>query len=393
MSKQLAGGIAIWLGAFALQAAASAPPDLDMGRYLTKYPALYSTLTLSSQDGDEIFDAQGGKQATAAPTYGAGNAFGERRAQMQLEWHFPWFETEQLPFISSRLWTARARLGYAQLDTRGPIAAVPGGSGGQVETNNGGLTDIELEFGPVLVGSRDWRTRTDTPLSVILLGQALIPAGQRNSDAPHNVGLANAFGYGARLGAHWRPLRGFLIDAGAGWRGYTANEEPAFGAQEPAKRGDEFHYDLSLNLRLFNGLYAGASWWSLEGDANTYEKVRFASNPPTAGLGMETMPDPAPLQDGGTAMRTLGVSLRWFVTPRFSAALHVLQPRSGRSGEFELPYTQQATGCAATLSCNPQGNGSARVDGLGAARRDASRSLMLSLAWNYGQGDFWAAAQ
>ena len=373
--------------------AQAAPPDLEMGRYLTKYPALYSTLSLSSTDGDEIFDAQGQKQASAAPAYGAGNAFGERRAQMQFEWHFPWFETEQLPFISSRLWTARARLGYAKLETTGPIASVPGGSGGQIETNGGGLTDIELEFGPVLYGSRDWRTRTDTPLSVILLGQVLVPNGQRNPDAPHNVGQANAFGYGARLGTHWRPLRGFLIDAGANWRAYTANEEPAFGAQEPTKRGDEQRYDLSLNLRLFEGFYAGASWWRFDSDANTYEKLRFANNPPAAGIGMETMPDPAPQQDGGMLQQGLGVSLRWFPLPRFSAALHLLQPRSGRSGEFDLPYTQQALGCAATLSCNPQPNGSARVDGLGAARSSANGIWMLSLAWNYGQGDFWVQAK
>lgn len=387
MRRRLTGGIAALCGVLALPALAA--PDLEMGRYLVKYPGLYSTLSFSTQDGDEIFDAQGRKQASATPAYGAGNAFGERRALLQQEWYFPWFEVEQLPFISSRLWTARARLGYARLDTGGAIASVPGGSGGQVENNGGGLTDIELEFGPVLVGSRDWRTRADTPLSAILLAQVSIPTGQRNADAPHNVGLANAFGYGARLGAHWRPLRGFFIDAGAGWRTWSGNEEPAFGAQEPAKRGDDTALDLSLHVRLFGSVYAGASWWRHESDAHTYERVRFASNPPTPGIGMETMPNAAAIQDGGTLQQGLGVSLRWFATQRLSFALQLLQPRSGRSGEFDLPYTQQTIGCTATLSCNPQPNGSARVDGLGSARIYAGPVWRLALSWNYGQGDAW----
>lgn len=376
---------------FACGNAAAEMPDIEMGRYLAKYPAMYSTLSFSSNERDEAFDAQGQRQSSAAPTYGTGNAFEEQRGSMQFEWHFPWFETEALPFISSRLWTARATLGYAKLDTRGPINDFI--SANSLESKGDGLTDIQLEFGPLLWGSQDWRTRKDTPqdqnFSLMLLGQVIVPSGQRNPDAPNNVGITNAFGFGTKLGAHWRPLPSVLVDAGVNWRSYTKNEEPAFGAQEPAARGDELLVDLTLNARVVRGLYAGLSYYRRDASANTYEKVRFASNPPSAPLGMETMPDPRAMEDRGTLEQTLGASLRWFFSPRVSLTLHYLRPQSGRSGAFDLPYTRQTIACAATLSCSPQANGSARVDGLGSARTYSSETWIAALSWNYGQGDFW----
>lgn len=372
------------LCALSAGAAHAEAPSLEMGRYLSKYPAMYSTLSFSSSARDEIFDAQGAKAASAVPTYGMGNGFGEKRASMQFEWHFPMFETEALPFVSSRLWTARATFGWSQLDTSGPITSFIAAN--KLVENADGLNDVQLEFGPLLWGSKDWRTRKDTPFSLMLLAQAQVPVGQRSADSPNNAGVANAFGFGGKLGMHWRPLPRVYLDAGAGWKHFLKNEEPAFGAQEPRVRGDEQAYDLSVNARLFGSVYAGLSGYRREGGANTYQGLRFSANPPAAGAGNVTFPDPAPISDQGTLEQGVAASLRWFFTPRVSAALHYLQPRSGRSGEFDVPYLQRTSGCPA---CATSPNGSDHVDGLGAARSWANETWMLSLAWNYGQGDFW----
>jgi hypothetical protein len=366
--------------------ATAAVEDFEFGRYLSKYPGMYSTLTLSNDARDRVFDQGGRRVGSAAPTYGDGSGFAERAARTQFEWHFPMFESERLPLISDRLWTARAGLGYTLLATDGPIKDFIAQHG--LSEKGQGLTDLQLEFGPVLWGSRDWRTRHETPLSLLLLAQAGLPLGARDADAPNNAG-SNAFSYGAKLGAHWRPLRGVLVDAGVAGRWYGRNDEPAFGAQEPARQGSDLTLDATLAARIVSGVYASVGVLERHGSANRYEKVRFTATAPTASAGMETFADPAPQFDAGTRERRLGLALHWFVLPRLDAGLHFLKALSGRSGEFDQPYLQQTVGCAGTAGCNPQPNGSAHVDGLGGARSYATNVWMLSLRWSYGQGDLW----
>jgi opacity protein-like surface antigen len=361
--------------------------NLDFGRYLARYPAMYAAAGLSYDARDEIFDAQGETRGSAAPTYGAGVAFPETRASTQLQWFFPFFETEAIPLISSRLWTARAEFGYARSKTEGAglksfIAA------NDLQEKGDGLADVQLEFGPVLYGSQDWRTRQDTPLSVLMLAGLRIPIGERDPDAPNNVG-SNAFAWHVALGAHWRPFSGWFVDLGGRWRSYASNQESAFGGHEPSRQGDDLSVDLSVAARLIWSVYASASLYARRGDDNEYSNSRFANNPPPAGLLMETFPQPGSFRDGGTRELRLDLGAHWFITQRLLATLHYTHPLSGESGEFDLPYVQQLQNCAALGGCNPQANGSAHVDGLGPARVYASDHFMLGLQWNFKQGDFW----
>lgn len=378
--------IVLALSAAASCAVQAEAPDWGMGRYLSKYPGMYSTLSYYADERNSIFDQNGQKQNSVTPTFGAGNAFAEKRVQLQLEWHFPFFETEELPLISSRLWTARANLGYARLETTGSINDFIRQN--DQKDRGQGVSDILLEFGPVLWGSHNWREKQNTPFSLILLSQFVVPVGERHPDSPNNVGT-NVFGFGGRLGAYLRPFNGLLLDAGIATRSYANNEEPAFGGHEPTKRGDDVFIDGTLSLKLWRGLYAGASYWQRKGDPNIYQKVRFANNPPSAATGMDTFPDPRALGDGGTEDTRLGYRLSWFVTPRLNIGLSRVQPRSGKSGEFDLPYLQQTRNCTATMNCNPQPNGSAHVDGLGSARVFASEYWLLTLNWSWKQGDFF----
>lgn len=366
--------------------AAAAPFDDTMGRYGVKYPGLYSALTLSSEARDRVFDAGGQRTDSAAPTYGSGNSFGEQRLQLQFEWFLPLFESERWPLISDRLWTARVTAGYSRLRTDGPITTYIAQH--QLSDSGDGINDLQLEFGPVLWGSRDWRTRSDTPLSVLLLAQASLPVGARDADAPNNSG-SNAFSYGATLGAHWRPLPRLRLDAGLGWRGYGRNSEPAFNGQEPSQQGADLHFDATLSARLVSTIFASASLFERHGSANRYDDVRDTASPPAAPIGMETFPEPSARHDGGTRERRAGLALQGFVTPRLLLGLHWTHALSGRSGEFDQPYLMQTAGCAATTGCNPQPNGSAHVDGLGPARSYADDQWLLRLRWNYGEGDAW----
>lgn len=364
--------------------------EWEIGRYLSKYPAMYVDAGISGDPRASTFAAGGSRQDGATPTYGPGTRFPLTQTDVTFEWHFPFFETEALPFISSRLWTARATLGYAKTQTHGPIKDYA--EARNLAAKDDGITDIALEFGPVLWGSQDWRERKDHPLSVILLGLATLPVGARDPDAPNNIGT-NKFSFGAKLGAHLRPLPRLLIDAGVAYRTYLADEEPAFGAQTPHRRGDDINLDATAALRLHGGIYAAASFNQRSGSANEYEKVRFTATTPAAGAGMETFPDPAPQHDGGTRDARLGLALHAFVLPRVQVGLHYLHPLSGRSGEFDQPYLQQQQNCTATASCNPQANGSEHVDGLGPARVYASNVWMLTVNWNLLQGDTWLGDQ
>lgn len=375
------------LACLPLPASAGEPAVLDFGRYLAKYPAMYATLALSDDPRDEIFDQRGDRRDGVAPTYGPGSRFPERRVQTQLEWFFPFFETEALPLVSSRLWTARATLGYAALAAEGAIADYAAAN--DLRGAQPGITDIALQFGPVLYGSRDWRTRTSTPLSVILLGEFSLPVGRRHPDAAVNAG-SNVFSYGATLGAYWRPIDGLFLDAGAHWRAYSKNDEPAFDGQEPAHAGAQWRLDATLAARVWQSFYASASYYDGRGAANEYRGVRASPHPPSADPLMETFPDPGTVMDGGTRDRRADAALHWFALQRLRLSLHYVMPLAGASGEFDLPYQQQLQHCISLpAGCSPQAHGSDHVDGLGEARVFASRYFLLAATWNFGQGDFW----
>lgn len=361
------------------------PQALEFGRYLVKYPGLYSTWTYSADARDRVFAQSGDEVDSAAPTFGGGVAFPERRGRVQLEWHFPFFETEALPFISSRTWTARATLGYSKSKTEGPINSFIAANG--LVNESSGFDNVELAFGPSLVGGGNWRAQTQTPFSMLLLFNLGIPSGERDPDSPNNTG-SNVFSYGATLGVHaqWQRL---LFDAGLARRDYAQNEEPAFGAHEPTRRGADTELDVTVAGKLFTGWYLSGSLFARDGDTNEYEGVRFSQNPPSAGTGMETFPDPGVHRDGGTEQRRVDLAAHWFARPDLRLSLHYVKPLSGQSGEFDLRYLEQQDNCRATNNCNPQPNGTDRVDGLGAARSFASDYWMLTITYSHEQGDFW----
>lgn len=370
--------------ALAVPAAFASTPDLllDSGRYLSKYPGLIVGASLLDDPRDRAWTASGQRQSGVAPTYGAGSALPLRRATIDLDWHFPFFEAEALPFVSSRLWNARAVFGLADVGTRGPLAAAAEAGGGP--SSKSGLHDLDLAFGPVLFGSADWRQRTRTPLSLILLGELRLPIGARDPDAPGNAG-DGAFAWGARLGGHWQPqaawLNGIRLDAGVRLRWYGRQSEPAFNGQEPARAGRDLEFDATLAQRIWGPLHAQVSYFHRDGAANTYRGIRSTANPPDPDLLAETFPDPAAVRDGGSREQRLQLGLGAFVTPRLWLAVAWTRPLAGASGAFAVPYLQQGTDCEATGTCLPRANGSDAVDGLGPARAFASDSWQLSLRW------------
>jgi hypothetical protein len=373
--------------AMPIAAAASEPVSLEFGRYLAKYPAMYATTIFSHDARDEIFDANGQRRDGVTPTYGAGSALPETRVDAQLEWFFPFFEAEKLPFLSSRLWTARADLGYAHLSAGGAIADYARAN--DLRGEQSGITDIGMHFGPVLYGSEGWRDGRDIPASIVFTIDTSVPIGRRHPDAAVNAGT-NVFSYGATLGGYWRPIRGVFLDAGAHWRDFSKNDEPAFNAQEPTRPGAQWSFDATLAARVWGDLYASASFFDLQSASNRYAHVSGSAHPPGASAGMETFPDPSPIDDAGIRDRRADLGAHWFALQRLRLSAHYVIPLGGASGEFDLPYEQQPQNCIALPGgCSPTSNGTDHVDGLGIARVYASRYFMVSATWNFGQGDFW----
>lgn len=364
-------------------AALAAPPEpLSSGRYLAMFPGLTIDAALSYDARDEVFGEHGERQSSVAPAYGAGNRFPETRLTLDFNWHLPLFEADAIPFVSSRLWNARARLGYAQTSTRGPIGEVATAEGGP--SAKSGFSDIELAFGPVLYGSADWRRRAATPLSVLLLAEIRLPTGARDPASPNNVG-DSTYAYGGRLGANWQPqglLSGFLVDAGLRYRVYGSEQEPAFNAQAPTQQGADLGFDATIARRLWRGLHAQLSYTLRDGAANEYRNVREAASPPPADRLMETFPVRDTQRDRGTREQRLQFGLGGFISQRVWLGAQYSLPLSGRSGGFDLPYQQQVAGCQVLSACMPTANGSAHVDGLGSARTYASDLFMLNLRWS-----------
>jgi hypothetical protein len=357
------------------------------GRYLPLYPGLYANANLAYDPRDKVFDASGDEQDTVTPNLAGSNEFPQTRGALAFQWYFPMFESEQLPFFSNRLHTARMTFRAAEVETRGPLENFIAAN--SLENNASGIGDLTLEFGSFLAGSGHWRERRTTPFAVLALVGVTIPTGEYDADAPANAG-SNQYAFHGMLGLHWQPADGWLLDGGLTWKTFDNNEEPAFGANEPAQLGDLVIADLSLTRRLLQGLYLSGFLQYQDGDANEYENPRFAVNPPPPGLGMENIPTPGIYADEGTQLFSAGASLNWFFTQNWLAGVHVIAPLDGESGEFVLPFSSQLAGCQLLNNCMPAPSGqSATVDGLGGARSYASNIVLLTLGYSFGRGDPW----
>jgi hypothetical protein len=380
--------------------AQEAPPQ--MGRYMPLYPGLYFQGGYAQDERDASYDRQGRDRNSAVPTVNGRTAFPEKSISNVFTWHFPMFESQNLTFFSSRTHLARVTLRYVDTETEGALAAFIQSPPADAPTettllrNSGsGVGDLTAEFGSFLYGASTpgWRERERTPFAVVALIGLNVPFGVYDRNAPANAG-SNTTWIQGRLGVHWQPWLHAFVDAGAGYRKHYRNYDPSFGALAPAVQGDEISADLSLAHRVLPGLYATAFAQWRDGDANQYQNPRFAPNAPPADdqnplLPEDNFPTPGTYFDDGTGLTVLGLSLKYFISQRWLAALHYSQPRSGKSGQFLLPFTnREPAGCTiGTVGCTTYPGDTVLVDGLGPARSYSSDRLMLSLSYNFGLGD------
>lgn len=386
------------IAAAVLAAGTARAQDLpQLGRYMPLYPGMYFHGGYAQDDRDAVFDEQRRERDSAAPNAGGQTAFPEKTAYGSFLWHFPLFESYKLLFVSSRTHFARVNFSYTDTSTEGALAAFVADrsddnatEADKLENEGSGNGDLMLEFGSYLYGSPapQWRQGWRGPIAVLASVGANLPFGIYNRDAPVSAGSNTAW-IQSRLGAHYRPWAGMLVDAGIAYREYFQNYDAAFGRTAPTQQGDDKFADLSAAYRLFPGLYAGAFATRRVGAPNLYENPRFAPNPPPPTPTTSMAPAPGNYYDGGTALTTHGLSLSYFVTQRWLAALHYARPAAGRSGEFDLPYNEHSpAGCKdGATNCTTTPAGVVRVDGLGPARAYASDRLMLTLTYNFGQGD------
>ncbi|HXG28688.1 MAG TPA: transporter [Nevskiales bacterium] len=360
------------------------------GRYKPLYPGLYATAHLAHDPRDAVFDADGDETGTSLPNLAGASEFPQTRGALAFQWYFPMFEAEQLPFLSSRLHTARLTFRAADVETRGTLETFIDANG--LENNASGIGDLTFEFGSFLIGSDNWRERKTTPFAVLALVGVTLPSGDYDADAPVNTGT-NQYAFHGTVGLHWQPADAWLLDAGLTWKTFDNNEEPAFGGNEPTQLGDLLITDLSLTRRLATGLYLGGFVQYQDGDTNEYGDVRFAVDTPAARPGREgTEPIPGEYRDDGTRLLSAGLSLNWFVAQNWLAGLHVVAPLDGESGEFTLPFQDRPAGCGVVRTglCAPAPSGqSVTVDGLGGARSYASNIVLLTIGYSFGRGDPW----
>lgn len=376
----------------------AADPPPRFGRYVPMHPGLYLDSTYGYDARDRSYDANGDEQRTAAPQAGGETSFPEHHFSTRLTWHLPLFEGQDVPFFSSRTHVARLTLRYQRMRTRGALAEFVANTADDASTeaddlrNNGsGVGDPTFEFGSFLLGSPVEATRGGTrpPYSLLLLAGVTAPFGVYDRDAPVSAGGNTTLSAHLQLGGHWRPWPGTFLEAGYTWREYFQNYDPAFGALDPAEQGDDHILDLGLTQRLLPGLYASVYGLDRRGGSNLYENPRFSPNRPTPGGRRDNFPTPGSYRDDGTALREAGVGLQWFATQRVLLGLHYSQPLSGRSGQFDLPYTERSpAGCTPGGSgCATFDGGSVLVDGMGPARSYASSRLTLAFTYQFGLGD------
>jgi hypothetical protein len=384
--KRLAG-LAVLLS-LTLPARAAEPLPAH-GRYLPLYPGLYLDLGYAQDERDRAFDARGDERASALPNTGDGISFAERRIDATFTWTFPLFEGRDLPFLSSRLHTARVHLNYALSDTEGSLADFIADSDGDLRSDGSGIGDVGFEFGSFLWGGGDWRTRGQpAPSSALLLLGIRVPTGVYDHNAPINAG-SNQWALQATLGSQYQPWSGARLEAGYRYRLHLRNHQPQFGGLAPVEQGDDQRLDMSLHQSIRGGWSAGLVFTVLRGANNVYEDPQFAPNAPAPPNGADNFPTPGQYRDDGIGLDLVGLVLEGFISQRLRARLAWLHPLAGQSGEFDLPFTnRRPAGCIpGALGCQLSAGDTVRIDGLGPARAYASDRLQLSLTWQFGQGD------
>jgi hypothetical protein len=383
----------------AVSAGAQELPPM-FGRYMPLYPWLYLTAGYGQNERDGSYDRNGTERNSAAPQAGGQTAFPVTDGVVAFTWHFPMFESSQVPFLSSRTHLARITLRYRNTRTEGQLASFVADTSDDASTdaddlrNHGsGLGDPEFEFGSYLIGSPadSWRTRTTVPYAVLLLVGARMPGGVYDRDAPVSAG-SNTWSAHAQLAAHWRPWRGGFVDGSFGIREFFQNYDAAFGALHPTNQGDERYWDISLGQRLFRSFYLTAFASGREGDPNRYGSPRFAPNkppPPSTTPPSDNFPTPGDYFDDGTELLEIGGSVSYFIGQRWLLGLHYSLPQSGNSGQFLLPYSnrQPAQCTPGGVGCSVTAGETVLVDGMGPARSYSSAHWMVTLSHNFGQGD------
>jgi hypothetical protein len=404
----LSAGAGAWtrrLIALAMLAATACPavagePAPVFGRYLPKYPAIYYSVGYLQDDRDASFDQQGHAQSSAVPTVPGRTSFPEKRMEVSFTSFFPLLEDAGIPYLSTRVHSARLTLRYGKAATEGAVAdyiATNPEFMPQSQPGDSGLGDVSLEWGTFLAGAKEWRTRKDTPFAAVLLFGFDVPVGSYEQTSPVPVG-SNRFAYGPTLGLHWRPWSGGFVEGGGGVRAYAENHNPHFGALAPAQQGRDTLLNLSLTQRLFRGAYLGAFATDRRGAANEYRHIRYAPNQPAPdpappGGTTESFPVDGAYRDGGTALRVAGLSFNYFVTQRLMAALDYSHPLSGRSGQMLVPFRQRqcpAGSLPGAITCSESDAGTVLVDGQGTARSFDSDSIRLSVSYNFGHSDLFS---
>lgn len=368
-----------------LSVSARAAPELAPYRPL--YPGLYADAQLQTDPRDEAFDATGTRRASALPLTAGRSELPEHRLEARLRWTFPLFEQEGYGFFSSRLHTARVTLRYADLRARGAIADLPQSSA-LLNAPASGLGDTTLEIGSYLSGSAGWREGRTGALSTLLLLGLTVPTGEYDADAVANPGSHHASAH-LKLGAHGALWRGAMLDGGIAYRVNGRDEEPQFGAQAPARAGNELLWDLHLAQRIAAGVHAVAGIEGQTQDPNRYENPRLTRPQPGSLPLTDRIALPGSYRDRGTDAIDASLGLRWFVSQRVVLGAHYTLALSGQSGEFQVDLVDRLpAGCnTAAPTCLQIPAGTTRLDGLGSARRYASDRIGLSLTYQFGLGD------
>lgn len=392
------------LAAAALYGAAAPAQELPPmpGRYMPLYPGLYASAAFGQDERDWSYDAAGHSRHSATPqTPGGTTSFPSTSGVLSLTWHFPMFESYGLGFFSNRTHLARMTFRYTNTRTEGPLAAFVGDTSDDAQTeaddleNNGhGVGDLTLELGSFLAGSADWRTRTQHPFALLLLGGVTVPTGVYEREGPVSSGT-NTWSFHGQLGLHWEPWDGGLVDAGATYRAFADTDEAMFGGLAPWDSGDEHVFDLGLTQRVARDFYLGGAFIFRDGDANTYRNPRYAPNaPPPPDMSTDMFPNPGRYRDAGTKLESRNLSLYYFVTQRWMAGLHYTHAQDGRSGQFLLPFSSKTpSGCTVGSSnCQVSAGPTILVDGLGPARSYATDRLTLTITHNFGLGDTFTCA-
>lgn len=381
----------------ASQAAAQDVPEPSprFARYMPLYPGQYGDFAVQRDSRSRTFDASGTERDTGVPTLAGETGFSRTDVVAGLTWHLPLFEDYDIPFISSTQHLLRVQLRYARTETDGPLAAFIADDSDDADTNaddlrnNGsGIGDVTVEGGSFLYGAGNWRTRERSPLAVLFKAGLRLNFGNYDRDAPTSAGT-NTPAFHAVLGVHAQPWTGGFLDVGIGRRAYLKNQDPAFGGLAPTQQGDDTWFDVTLAQQFGGRFFATAFYFDRSGDPNQYTPVLFAPNPPEPPPNSDNFPTPGIYHDRGTELQTVGLALDFFASQRWQLGLQWTHPTGGRSGQFNLPYTNRTPpGCTpGATGCMTSDGETVFIDAYGPARVFATDRFTLSARFQFGEGD------